>query len=59
MLSFAGIPDRTIAFLLDMTCGAVRTRKTRCKEKLLSFDSDEMTRFIGAMGANSWLSESV
>ena len=34
MLVYAGIPDRTIAFLMDMTCAAVRTRKTRYKERL-------------------------
>ena len=38
MLTYAGIPDRTIAFLMDMTCAAVRTRKTRYKERLLQPD---------------------
>ena len=53
MLVYAGIPDRTIAFLMDMTCAAVRTRKTRYKERLVQNDIpnglfyvQEMTRFV-------------
>ena len=34
MLLMAGLPDRTIAFLMNMTCGAVRTRKTRLRSKI-------------------------
>lgn len=53
MLVYAGIPDRTIAFLMDMTCAAVRTRKTRYKERLVQNDIpnglfyvQEMARFV-------------
>ena len=52
MLVYAGIPDRTIAFLMNMTCAAVRTRKTRYKERLVQSDIpngffyvQEMVRF--------------
>lgn len=38
LLLYAGIPDRTVAFLMDMSCSAVRTRKTRYKERLLRED---------------------
>lgn len=38
MLFYAGVPDRTIAFLMDMSCSAVRTRKTRYKERLMRPD---------------------
>lgn len=38
MLFYAGIPDRTIAFLMDMSFASVRTRKTRYKERLLRPD---------------------
>lgn len=38
MLFYAGIPDRTIAFLMDMTCVAVRTRKSRYKERFAQKD---------------------
>lgn len=53
MLIYAGIPDRTIAFLMDMSCAAVRTRKTRYKERLAQNDIpngqffvQEMTHFV-------------
>lgn len=38
LLFYAGIPDRTIAFLMDMTCAAIRTRKSRYKERLVQND---------------------
>ena len=38
MLVYAGIPDRAIAFLMDMTCSAVRTRKTRYKDRFAQKD---------------------
>ncbi len=38
MLFYAGIPDRTVAFLMDMSFASVRTRKTRYKERLLRPD---------------------
>lgn len=46
MLTYAGIPDRTIAFLMDMTCAAVRTRKTRYKERLLRPDISDGAIFV-------------
>ena len=49
MLLFAGIPDRTIAFLMDMTCGAVRTRKTRLKSKISSLLSENGMIYLQAM----------
>lgn len=49
MLTYAGIPDRTIAFLMDMTCAAVRTRKTRYKERLLRPDISDGSFFVQGM----------
>lgn len=37
-LIYAGIPDRTIAFLMDMSCAAIRTRKTRYKDRFARND---------------------
>lgn len=51
MLVYAGIPDRTIAFLMDMTCSAVRTRKTRYKEKLAHADIPEGVYYAGELSA--------
>ena len=49
MLTYAGIPDRTIAFLMDMTCAAVRTRKSRYKERLAQLDIPDVERFVQEM----------
>ena len=46
MLFYAGIPDRTIAFLMDMSCASVRTRKTRYKERLLRSDIADGSYFV-------------
>ena len=46
MLFYAGIPDRTIAFLLDVSCAAVRTRKTRYKDRLLQPDIENGSYFV-------------
>jgi len=46
MLFYSGIPDRTIAFLLDMTCSAVRTRKTRYKDRLIQPDIPDGYFFV-------------
>ena len=49
MLVYAGIPDRSIAFLMNMTCSAVRTRKTRYKERLLQGDVPDGDYFVHEM----------
>ena len=49
MLVHAGIPDRTIAFLMDMSCAAVRTRKTRYKERLAQNDIPNGQIFVREM----------
>lgn len=49
MLTYAGIPDRTIAFLMDMTCAAVRTRKSRYKERLVQPDIPAGEKFVQEM----------
>ena len=49
MLIYAGIPDRSIAFLMDMTCAAVRTRKTRYKERLVQDDIPDGPLFVQEM----------
>lgn len=46
MLFYAGIPDRTIAFLMDMTCSAVRTRKSRYKDRFTQIDSPEGVYYL-------------
>ena len=46
MLFYAGIPDRTIAFLMDMSYASVRTRKTRYKERLLRSDIADGPYFV-------------
>ena len=46
MLLYAGIPDRTIAFLMDMTCSAIRTRKSRYKERLMQNDIPDGLFFL-------------
>lgn len=46
MLFYAGIPDRTIAFLMDMSFASVRTRKTRYKERLLRSDIKDGPFFV-------------
>lgn len=46
MLFYAGIPDRTIAFLMDMSCAAVRTRKTRYKDRLMRPDISGGAYFV-------------
>ena len=46
MLFYAGIPDRTIAFLMDMSFASVRTRKTRYKERLLRPDIEGGPFFV-------------
>lgn len=38
MLFYSGIPDRTVAFLMNMTCAAIRTRKTRFKDRFAQKD---------------------
>jgi hypothetical protein len=57
MLFYAGIPDRAIAFLMDMTCPAVRTRKTRYKERLLQEDISDGVFFVREMAKNSTVSK--
>lgn len=49
MLLYAGIPDRSIAFLMDMTCAAIRTRKSRYKERLVQEDIPEGAFFVQEM----------
>lgn len=46
MLFYAGIPDRTIAFLMDMTCAAVRTRKSRYKERFAQKDCPRGAEYL-------------
>lgn len=46
VLFYSGIPDRTIAFLMEMTCAAVRTRKTRYKERLAQNDIPNAARYL-------------
>lgn len=46
MLFYAGIPDRTISFLMDMSFASVRTRKTRYKERLLRPDIADGSYFV-------------
>ena len=46
MLFYAGIPDRTISFLMDMSFASVRTRKTRYKERLLRQDIKDGSFFV-------------
>lgn len=53
MLIYAGIPDRTISFLMDMTCSAVRTRKMRYKERLIQEDISNGAFFVQEMAGNS------
>ena len=48
-LIYAGIPDKTIAFLMDMTCAAIRTRKSRYKERLLQKDIENGAFFVKEM----------
>lgn len=59
MLTYAGIPDRTIAFLMDMTCAAVRTRKTRYKERLTQLDIPGGENFVKEMAPLSKHGQSV
>jgi len=53
MLFFSGIPDRTIAFLMNTTCGAVRTRKTRYKEKISLCLKQQGQVFLNALAESS------
>ena len=53
MLIYAGVPDRSIAFLMDMTCTAVRTRKTRYKERFLQEDIPDGDFFVQEMAGNT------
>ena len=46
MLFYAGMPDRTVAFLMGMTCAAIRTRKTRYKERLVQADIADGAFFV-------------
>lgn len=46
MLFYARMPDRTVAFLMGMTCAAIRTRKTRYKERLVQADIDDGAFFV-------------
>ena len=46
MLFYAGIPDRTIAFLMEMTCAAVRTRKSRYKERFAQKDCPGGNKYL-------------
>lgn len=58
MLFFAGIPDRTVAFLMQMTCGAVRTRKTRFKERIsrnLGQNGDNYIRALSGEAPEIWM----
>ena len=52
MLFYAGIPDRTIAFLMDMSFASVRTRKTRYKERLLRSDIKDGPFFVQELGSS-------
>ena len=54
MLFFAGVPDKTIAFLMNTTCGAVRTRKTRYKEKISRSLKPQGLFFLNAMSDSSF-----
>lgn len=49
MLLFAGVTDRTVAFLMNMSCSAVRTRKTRLKERIGRFLPEEGKEFLKAL----------
>lgn len=49
MLVYAGIPDRAIAFLMNLSYAAVRTRKTRYKERLAQSDIENGVFFIQEM----------
>lgn len=49
LLVYSGIPDRTIAFLMNMSFSAVRTRKSREKERLLQADIPEGSYFVEEM----------
>lgn len=53
MLLFAGVPDKTIAFLVNMTCGAVRTRKTRYKERIAQFMPEDGELYLQALSFQS------
>lgn len=46
MLFYSGIPDRTVAFLMDMSCSAIRTRKTRYKSRLMQSDVRDGAFFV-------------
>lgn len=50
MLFYAGIPDRTIAYLMNMSCAAIRTRKTRYKERLIQSDVLSGSEFVKELG---------
>ena len=52
MLFYAGIPDRTIAFLMDMSFASVRTRKTRYKERLLRQDIKDGSFFVQELASS-------
>lgn len=52
MLFYAGIPDRTIAFLLSTSCAAVRTRKSRYKDRFAQNDMPQGDYYIKEL-ANS------
>ena len=49
MLLFAGVTDRTVAFLMNMSGSAVRTRKTRLKERIGRFLPEEGKEFLKAL----------
>ena len=53
MLVYAGIPDRTIAFLMGMSCAAVRTRKTRYKERLIHNEIPNGLFFVQEMALSA------
>lgn len=53
MLFFAGVPDRTVAFLMQMTCGAVRTRKTRFKERITQYLGQNGYYYIRALSGEA------
>lgn len=46
MLFYAGMPDRTVAFLMGMTCAAIRTRKTRYKDRFAQPDIADGAFFL-------------
>lgn len=49
MLFYAGIPDRSVAFLMNLSYATVRTRKTRYKQRLIQPDVRNGKFFVDEM----------